>query len=119
MQRHQRLRRRRDFAAVYRSGRAYARGPLALRIRPNPETDCPRYGFAVSKRLGGAVTRNRIKRRLREAARHSGADGPVDIVVIARQGAQRASYGELTTVLSQLLRRAGVVEAAPRANDAP
>lgn len=113
MQRHQRLRRRRDFAAVYRSGRAYARGPLALRIRPNPETDGPRYGFAVSKRLGGAVTRNRIKRRLREAARHSGAAGQVDIVVIARQGAQHASYGELHAVLSQLLRRAGLTGSPP------
>ena len=118
MQRHQRLRRRRDFAAVYRSGRAYARGPLALRIRPNPETDCPRYGFAVSKRLGGAVTRNRIKRRLREAARRSGAAGQVDIVVIARQGAQHASYRELDAVLSQLLRRAGLARTTPPADDA-
>ena len=119
MQRHQRLRRRRDFAAVYRSGRSYARGPLALRIRANPETDVPRYGFAVGKRLGGAVTRNRIKRRLREAARRYAAAGQVDIVVIARNGAQRASYQELQATLSGLLGRAGLTRDAAPPDDAP
>ncbi|PZC44495.1 MAG: ribonuclease P protein component [Chloroflexi bacterium] len=109
MQRHQRLRHRRDFAAVYGSGRSYARGPLALRIRSNPETNTPRYGFAVGKRLGGAVVRNRIKRRLRESARASGADGRVDIVVIARNGSQIASFIELRDGLLTLLARAGLL----------
>lgn len=109
MQRQQRLRHRRDFAAVYRSGRSYAQGPLALRTRANPETETPRFGFAVGKRLGGAVVRNRIKRRLRAAARLSGAEGRTDVVVIARNGSQRASYQELDGALRVLLTRAGLL----------
>lgn len=109
MRRQQRLRHRRDFAAVYRSGRSYAQGPLALRTRANPKTDAPRFGFAVGKRLGGAVVRNRIKRRLREAARASGAEGSVDVVVIARNGAQKASYQDMNGTLLALLVRAGLL----------
>ncbi len=110
MQRHQRLRRRRDFAAVYRSGKAYTQGPLALRTRRNPDTAVPRFGFAVGKRLGGAVARNRIKRRLREAARRSGARGQADVVVIARGASRDASYHDLESALHSLLQRAGLLD---------
>ena len=109
MQRHQRLRRRRDFAAVYRLGKAYTQGPLVLRTRCNPDTPVPRFGFSVGKRLGGAVVRNRIKRRLREAARRSGAQGQADVVIIARGGAPKASYHDLESVLQSLLKRAGLL----------
>ena len=109
MQRQQRLRHRRDFAAVYQSGRSYAHGPLVLRIRSNPDASRPRFGFAVGKRLGGAVVRNRIKRRLKEAARLSGACGGEDVVVIARNSAVRASYQELEMCLTSLLGRAGLL----------
>lgn len=112
MQRQQRLRHRRDFAAVYRSGRSYAHGPLALRIRPNPDTERPRFGFAVGKRLCGAVARNRIKRRLREAVRLSGARGGADVVVIARNSAENASSHELSRSLMVLLSRADLVHGA-------
>ena len=89
MRRQQRLRHRRDFDAVYRSGRSYAQGPLVLRTRANPDVAAPRFGFAVGKRLGVAVVRNRIKRRLREAVKASGARGSVDVVVIARKEANK------------------------------
>ena len=105
----QRLRRRQDFAIAYQHGRAYARGPLALRVRTNPDVDTPRFGFAVGKRLGGAVIRNRIKRRLREAARLSGAQGKADVVVIARTRASQATYDELEQVLLNLLGTAGLL----------
>ena len=109
MRRQQRLRHRRDFAAVYRSGRSYAQGPLALRTRANPATAAPRFGFAVGKRLGGAVVRNRIKRRLREAARASGAEGSTDVIVIARYGAEQASSREIKETLHALLERSGLL----------
>ena len=87
--------------------------PLVLRVRPLPagaaQAPLPRFGFVVGIRVGGAVTRNRLKRRLREAARQSGARGAADLVVIARARARDASYRELERVLRSLLRQAGLL----------
>ncbi|HJN92205.1 MAG TPA: ribonuclease P protein component [Dehalococcoidia bacterium] len=111
MRRDQRLKRREDFASVYRHGTPYANGPLVIRVCSNPDTAIPRFGFAVGKRIGGAVVRNRIKRRLRSAVQASDAQGGVDVVVIARARAVRSSYRELETALQELLRRAELVPA--------
>ena len=105
MRREQRLRARRDFDAVFHGGVRASGGPLALRARDRGDDAPARFGFAVSSRLGGAVVRNRIKRRLREAARRSDVRG-IDFVVIARDGAQHADLGELHESLSGLIRRA-------------
>ena len=87
--------------------------PLVLRVLPLPagpaQAPLPRFGFVVGKRVGGAATRNRLKRRLREAARLSGARGEADLVVIARARARDASYRELERVLRSLLRQAGLL----------
>ncbi len=105
----QRLRRKSDFDAVFRDGVRVASGTLALRARSRQASECPcRFGFAVSSRLGGAVTRNRIRRRLRESARGLNANGAcqgLDVVVIARQGASEADFGELDATLRGLVRR--------------
>ena len=85
-----------------------------MRVRFDTEHDAnsvgPRFGFAVSKRLGGAVVRNRLKRQLRHAAHDSQASGPADIVVTARPSARAASYQDLEAVLHRLLSRAGLRE---------
>lgn len=107
----QRLKRREDFAAVYRHGTPYANGPLVIRVCSNPETTIPRFGFAVGKRIGGAVVRNQIKRRLRSAVRASDAAGGVDVVVIARAKAARTSYQDLEEALRELLLRAELIPA--------
>jgi ribonuclease P protein component len=109
MRRAQRLRHRREFGAVYRRGRPYRGELLALRVlrTGGPVT---RFGFAVGRALGNAVTRNRIKRRLREAARSLGALPGSDVVVNARQGAAEASYWRLREALSELMARAGLLE---------
>jgi ribonuclease P protein component len=90
MKRRHRLSRSRDFDAVYRHGRSTATRFLVLYDFPREETDDdgPRLGLAVSRQLGGAVQRNRLKRRLR-AAFEEVADGlPADhdYVLIARPG---------------------------------
>jgi ribonuclease P protein component len=73
----------------------------------------PRFGFTVSKKVGGAVERNRIKRRLRAAVRevaveHAHTD--FDYVLIARRPALDAGYGAL---VADLVRALGRVHAVP------
>lgn len=104
MRREQRLRARRDFDAAF-GGVRVSRGVLSLRARERGDHAPSRFGFAVSSRLGGAVLRNRIKRRLRESARRSDVRG-FDFVVIARNGAQQADFQALHESLSALIRLA-------------
>ncbi len=80
-----------------------------LRVRANPTTPVPRFGFAVGRRLGHAPARNRLKRRLRESARLSGAEGKADVVVIARRQAMEAPFPALDQSLRGLLARAGLL----------
>lgn len=72
-----------------------------------------RFGFTVGRALGKAVTRNRVRRRLREAARSLGVEAGRDIIVNARRGAECAGYYELRAELSELLERAGVPRKEP------
>jgi ribonuclease P protein component len=103
----QRLRSRRDFAAVYQRGRSWSNQVLAIRVLPN-SLPRSRFGFAVGKRVGSAVTRNKVKRRLREAVRALGSIGGWDVVVIARPMAAETDYAGLRRALTSLFRRAGV-----------
>jgi len=110
MRRAQRLRRRQEFAEVYRRGRRFHSDLLVLRTL---KTNRPltRFGFAVSRAVGGAVVRNRVKRRLREAARSLPVAPGWDVVMNARTAAAQASYDELRRTLSGLLAKAKLLEA--------
>lgn len=83
--RRHRLSRSRDFRAVYKEGLRARRGPLLVFARPN---DLPhaRLGLSVPRRVGKAVSRNRIKRRLREAFRLLMPEAPsgYDLVIVVR-----------------------------------
>lgn len=87
-----RLSRSEDFARVYRAGKSVANKYLVLYYFERSEPGLsggevrPRVGFSVSKRLGGAVDRNRVKRVLREAFRANDQSfkGNMDFVLIAR-----------------------------------
>lgn len=70
-----------------------------------------RYGFMVSKRLGNAVTRNKVKRRLREVVRLAELERGWDAVFIARRGAEKADYHELEQAAHVLLKRANLFPA--------
>ena len=88
MQRRHRLSRSRDFDAVYRQGRSVSTRFLVL-YRFDREGDAggeARLGIAVPKKIGGAVTRNRIKRRLREVWREVLPEVPpgADYVLLVR-----------------------------------
>jgi ribonuclease P protein component len=109
MQREHRLRLRNDFAAAYRDGRFLSARLLVVRVRPNGQP-ASRWGFVAGKAVGGAVRRNGVKRRLREAARSLSLRPGIDIVVGARRPAADASFSELRDALRSLLERAGALE---------
>jgi len=108
MHRKQRLTKRRDFATVYRKGSAFAHPLIALRLIPN-HLPYSRYGFAVSKRVGKAVVRNLVRRRLREGLRTLPVEPGWDIVVIARPRAAAADFQALRRAAAGLLSRAGAL----------
>lgn len=105
MRREERLAKRREFETVYTEGRSWANSLVVLRALPN-SLGSNRYGFAVGKRLGGAVVRNRVKRRLREVVRHTTIKDGWDMVFIARQAAAEVDYHALRKATEELLARA-------------
>ena len=118
----QRLLKRRDFLFV-RDGRRAGAATLSLQARRHEDTlpeplaraaarnDEPRIGFTVTKKEGCAVERNRIRRRLREAMRLSGAlhaRDSHDYVVVGRRAALDASFA---TIVNELVTAFGRVHA--------
>ena len=101
----ERLAGRRDFGAVCTEGKSWANNLVALRALPNG-LGLNRYGFAVGRRLGGAVVRNRVRRRLREVVRRTPIKGGWDLVFIARQSAIENDYHALRKATEELLDRA-------------
>ena len=97
-----------DFARVHGQGKWLGGGLVGFKSRPN---DLPqaRYGFIVSKRVGKAVVRNRVKRRLREIVRQLDLKPGTDIVLSARPQAAQANFGALQTAVLSLLARAGLL----------
>lgn len=108
MQRDGRLRKAADFAAVWSEGRARVDRLFVVKIRPNG-LNVSRFGFPVSKRLGSAVVRNRVKRRLREVARTIAVETGFDIVIFPRNGAVKTDFAGLERSIRNLLKRARVL----------
>lgn len=105
MGREQRLTREKEFEAVFGKGRSWANDLVVLRAVPN-ELGLTRCGFSVGKRVGKAVVRNRVKRRLREGVRLTPKKDGWDMVFIARQAAAEADYHALRRAAQELLSRA-------------
>ena len=103
MERRSRLLRSGDFDRTLRSGRRAASEYLALFVSDN-EVGRPRVGLAVSRKLGNAVVRNRIKRRLRELVRPllARAKGGRDVVIVARPRAIDAEFARLRQEIEML-----------------
>jgi ribonuclease P protein component len=104
-----RLRRTEDFERLRREGRVYRHPYLILSLAPNG-LQHNRYGFVTGKKLGKAVMRNQVRRRLREIVRgfHPELAQGYDIVVIARPEAVRQSFAVLQQAIRHTLERAAV-----------
>lgn len=105
-----RLSRSADFDRVFRQGRSHAGRDLVLYVFPRGEEDTePRLGLSVSRKVGGAVERNRVKRVLREAFAQESPRLPAgtDAVVIARSGAreltEKAGLAGIRAALAELI----------------
>jgi ribonuclease P protein component len=102
-----RLRKSTDFKRVRRLGNSYAHPFVVLVKHPNQE-GFSRFGVAAGRSIGNAVERNRAKRRIREIIRPRVTrilDG-WDIVFLARNAINRASFTELKAALDELILRA-------------
>src|SRR3970282_451724 len=109
MERARRLRKGSEFDTVYQKGTVTA-GPLFVVRHLENGGELTRWGFAVGKRLAKKATdRNRVKRRMREAARILEMRPGVDIVVTAREGTLEATFAEIQAALAKSLRRAGLL----------
>jgi len=104
-----RLRSNADFQRVRHEGKTWVHRLIVMSAAPN-QRDCSRFGFAVSKRVGKAVVRNRVRRRMREVVRlkrhtiHSGWD----LVFVARPLAAQATYVQIEQAVDDLIKRAGL-----------
>ena len=99
-----RLRRSIDIASVRARGRAVRRSAFALRALPGSAT--LRLAVSAPRSIGGAVRRNRARRRLREAFRISHAPAPLDLLVTARPPAIDRPFAELVAEARSALEEA-------------
>ena len=103
MERRYRLKKNRAFQYVYRRGHSVACRNLVLLLAPSREL---KIGFSVSKKTGNAVTRNRIKRRLRECFRPYLGDVKTGLyVIVARPSAAEAAFDDLKRDVRYLLKK--------------
>jgi ribonuclease P protein component len=92
-----RLLRHADFERVYKQGRRHFAAHVTVFYRLREQGEGLRVGFTVGKVLGGAVDRNRMKRRLRESVRlrWPGIRVPVDVVINPKKSVLKVEFAEL------------------------
>jgi ribonuclease P protein component len=109
MKKRSRLTTRAQFVSVYESGLVQADQFVVIRMLSNG-LDVSRVGFSVTKSVGNAVVRNRVRRLLKEAVRVFDIRPGFDIVFIARSRSIGASYDQIRDSVERLLLRTRMVD---------
>lgn len=112
MQRKLRLRDRSDFNRIYRHGRSFANSQFVVYWSKRSETESFRMGVSVSKKLGNAVVRNRMRRVVKELVRLNAAqiEDRTDFIIIVRRPALAMKTKELEKSMLHVLRKAGLLK---------
>ncbi len=103
----ERLTKTEQFTLIYNEGSTLVDRLLVLKARPN-QLEFSRYGISVSKRVGKATVRNRVKRVLREILRLTPMVPGWDIILIARTPSAVSDYREMNRAVTGLLSRARI-----------
>ena len=106
-----RLKRRCEFQKVFQGGRKSVRPFLVVHALQRNDPESTRLGLTVSRRVGNAVVRNRVKRLVRETFRHARPELPpgFDLVIVARSPAARASLQQLQENFRQAAAELGLL----------
>ena len=102
-----RIRRPAEFRSVLARGSRVSNSHMNV-VATSNNRSCSRIGLSVSKRVGSAVTRNLIKRRIQTAFANICNGGGWDLVVIAKPPSSSVSYGELYAGIESLITRLGI-----------
>jgi len=117
-----RLRRPFEFERVRKRGKSWADRYVVIAVLPN-DLEHNRYGFAVGRRVGGAVDRNRIKRWMRESVRelHPTLSPGHDVVFIARGALAQPSvnFEQVRNSTRALSRKAGLLDESDQSQQIP
>tara|TARA_B100001123_G_C15119541_1_gene950762 strand:- start:339 stop:680 length:342 start_codon:yes stop_codon:yes gene_type:complete len=98
-----------DFATTRKNGLVFKNQFLVIFVNRN-DLKMTQIGLSVGKRIGNAVNRNRVKRRLREILSLINIVDGVDILIVARLKVSIATYKELSHSVFNLMRKAGILE---------
>lgn len=109
MEKAYRIKKNSDFQAIYKKGKSVANRQFVVYTKVNKELTHFRLGISVSKKIGNAVVRNRIKRAIRENFKvHKDDLIPIEIVVIARRPAKDMDTLQIQSSLEHVLKIAKV-----------
>ncbi len=111
MKKRYRIKKEKDFKLIFKRGKSYANRQFVVYLKDNDEIPHLRLGISVSKKLGNAVKRNQIKRRIRVFYQHHKTElKPREYVVIARNPVKDMDYHEMEKSLLHVLKIAKCIK---------